>query len=86
MASQGYPGFESISWDAIFVPAGTPQDIIDRLNQEITKILGTPDVQKKMAALYFTPAPSTPEELRTMVKDERSRLEALITELNISLD
>ena len=86
MASQGYPDFESISWDAIFVPAGTPQDIVDRLNQEITKILATPDVQKKMAALYFTPAPSTPEELRTLVKNERTRLEALISELNISLD
>src|SRR5690606_34343327 len=39
MAEQGYPGFESISWDAIFVPAGTPEDIVKRLNESIRKVI-----------------------------------------------
>src|SRR5690606_26169981 len=35
VASQGFPGFESISWDAIFVPAGTPADIVEKLNTSL---------------------------------------------------
>lgn len=86
MASQGYPGFESISWDAIFVPAGTPVDIVGRLNTSITKILAMPDVKQKMASLYFTPAPSTPAELTAMIKAEKTRWDEVIERLNLSLD
>jgi len=86
MASQGYPDFESISWDAIFAPAGTPDDIVDRLNQEITKILAQPEVRQKMAALYFTPAASSPQELGDLVRSEKKRLTEIIERLGISLD
>lgn len=86
MAQQGYPGFESISWDAIFVPAGTPDAIVTRLNDELTKVLQRDDVQQKMARLYFTPAPSTPQELAATVKAERAKLEAVIERLGLSLD
>src|SRR3546814_19820683 len=85
MASQ-YPGFESISWDAIFVPAGTPSDIVTQLNSAIGKILAQDDVKQKMAALYFTPAPSTPEALTTLVVNEKKRWEAVIDRLGLSLE
>jgi tripartite-type tricarboxylate transporter receptor subunit TctC len=86
MASQGYPGFESISWDAMFVPAGTPKDIIARLNKEITQILRQPDVKKKMEALYFSPAPSTPEQLEALIKTDTERWGGLIDRLHLSRD
>lgn len=86
MASQGYPGFESISWDAIFVPAGTPPDIVKRLNKAITGILALPDVRQKMATLYFTPAPSSPADLTKMIKAEKTRWDEVINRLKLSLD
>lgn len=86
MTSQGYPGFESISWDAMYAPAGTPADILELLNQAITQILGQPDIERKMAALYFTPAPSTPEQLRELVHKETDRWGAVIQRLHLSLD
>lgn len=86
MASQGYPGFESISWDAIFVPAGTPQDIVTRLNESIGNILKQDEVKKKMAALYFTPAASTPGELTDLVVNEKKRWDEVIERLGLSLD
>jgi tripartite-type tricarboxylate transporter receptor subunit TctC len=86
MASQGYPGFESISWDAIFVPAGTPQDIVTRLNESIGNILKQDEVKKKMAALYFTPAASTPGELTDVVVNEKKRWDEVIERLGLSLD
>ncbi len=86
MASQGYPGFESISWDAMYAPAGTPADILDRLNQAITQILGQPDIKQKMAALYFTPAPSTPGQLQDLAYKETVRWGEEIRRLHLSLD
>lgn len=86
MASQGYPGFESISWDAIFVPAGTPDDIVAKLNTAIHKVIARDDVKQKMASLYFTPAANSPDELRKLIISEKARWDAVINRLGLSLD
>lgn len=86
MASQGFAGFESISWDAMFVPAGTPDDIVQRLNTAIGKILQREDVRKQMATLYFTPAPSTPQALTELVTSEKKKWEEVIHRLGLSLE
>jgi tripartite-type tricarboxylate transporter receptor subunit TctC len=86
MAEQGYPGFEAISWDAILVPAGTPSSIVERLNSELARIISSDKVREQMAVQYFTPAPSSPEQLTTRMRDEKSRWDAVIQKLNLSLD
>ncbi|WP_443103676.1 Bug family tripartite tricarboxylate transporter substrate binding protein [Bordetella sp. H567] len=86
MAEQGYPGFEAISWDAILVPAGTPSGIVDRLNSELARIISSDKVREQMAVQYFTPAPSSPEQLSTRMRDEKARWDAVIQKLNLSLD
>ena len=74
VASQGFPGFESISWDAIFVPAGTPDDIVEKLNKNLLEVLAMPEVQKQMATLYFTAAPTSPAEAQEMIRAEKDKL------------
>ncbi|MBB5214768.1 Bug family tripartite tricarboxylate transporter substrate binding protein [Parapusillimonas granuli] len=86
MAEQGFKDFESISWDAIFVPAGTPDDIVRKLNAAIRKVIERDEVKAKMAALYFTPAASTPEELTALVVNEKKRWDEVINRLGLSLD
>lgn len=86
VASQGYPDFESISWDALFVPAGTPADIKKQLHQAVTEALAQPEVVRQMATLYFTPAPSSPEALMEMMKAEKARWDAVINRLGLTLD
>lgn len=86
MAAQGYPGFEAISWDAILVPAGTPSMVVERLNSELARIITSDKVRQAMAVQYFTPAPSTPAELSTLMRDEKTRWDAVIEKLNLSLD
>ncbi|WP_033535130.1 Bug family tripartite tricarboxylate transporter substrate binding protein [Bordetella trematum] len=86
MASQGYPGFESISWNAMLAPAGTPAPIIERLNQELARIINSDEVRKQMAQQYFTPAPSTPQELTARMREEKARWDAVIERLQLSLD
>ena len=70
LAESGLPGFRWDSWGAIFAPAKTPRVIIEKLNREMTRALGHPDVQKQMRALGAEPAPTTPAELDKFVADE----------------
>ncbi len=57
------PGFEATTWFAVFAPAGTPRDIVARLNAEMQRVFKLPDVQDKLRALGLEPWISTPEEL-----------------------
>ncbi len=70
LAESGLPGFRWDSWGAIFAPAKTPRAIVDKLNREMRRALGHPDVQKQMRALGADPAPTTPAELDKFVADE----------------
>ena len=63
VAEQGMPGFEATSWFALFTPAGTPRDIVARLNGEMVRIFRLPDVVEKMKTLGLDAILSTPEEL-----------------------
>ena len=86
IASQGYAGFESISWDALFVPAGTPDGIVETLNKNVLEVLAMPEVRKQFATLYFTPAPTSPAEAEEMIAAEKKKLTAIIERLGLTLD
>jgi len=70
LAEAGLPGYEIGSWQGVFAPAGTPPEIVKRLNTEIVKIINSPDVQQRLSTLGAEPAPNTPEEFAAMVKLE----------------
>jgi len=67
--SEAYPGVELTGWFVIAAPAGTPADVITRLNQEMDKVLKTPDMVKRLADVgFFTEGAETPEATRAFVK------------------
>ena len=70
MAEAGLAGYELGSWHGVFAPAGTPKDIIAKLNAEIVKALRAPDVQQKLLALGVEPVGTTPEAFAAFVKAE----------------
>ena len=57
------PGYEMTAWGGIVAPAGTPREIITRLNAELNKALGTPVVAERLAALSFEPSMGPPDRL-----------------------
>ncbi len=63
IAEQGLPGFDAVSWFALFAPAGTPKPIVDKLQREVSRILKLPDVAKRLAELGLDVDGGTPEEL-----------------------
>ena len=78
-----YPEFESDNWYAFFVPAGTPQDIVTKLNAEILKALKAPDVIDYLSHDGADPVGSTPAELAANYRREIVRYAKLIKAANI---
>jgi tripartite-type tricarboxylate transporter receptor subunit TctC len=70
MAESGFPGFETTVWFGLFAPARTPQPIVERLNREVVKILGLPDVRKKLDDFGYVPLGNTPEQFAELIKTE----------------
>ncbi len=70
VAESGYPGFEALSWQGLFAPAGTPPEIIAKLNAETLKALGSEDFRETFAKQGFLVAGSTPQEFRAFIEAE----------------
>jgi tripartite-type tricarboxylate transporter receptor subunit TctC len=78
IAASGVPGYEMAPWIGVFAPAGTPKNIVDRLNAEINKALGQPDIVQKLEAQALDPWPSTPEEFNGRLKADFEKYAKLI--------
>jgi len=68
------PGFEAVTWFAMFAPAGTPRPAIDRLHQEVLRVYRLPEVQERLRTLGLDAQLSTPEQLATYQAAEISKL------------
>jgi tripartite-type tricarboxylate transporter receptor subunit TctC len=79
----GLSDFEVQSWQAIFVPAGTPAPVIDRLHKEIRTILAKPDMQEKMKGFGMEPADLTPPQIAAFQKAEVDKWAQVIKAANI---
>jgi tripartite-type tricarboxylate transporter receptor subunit TctC len=86
-AEAGVPDIESVFiWGGIFVRAGTPRAVIDKLHKAITTVLQLPDVRAAYVELGSTPIGNTPEEFASVIRSESARYAKLIAEAGIKLD
>jgi tripartite-type tricarboxylate transporter receptor subunit TctC len=83
MAEAGYPDIEFDNWFGVFVPAGTPNEIIALLNREIVNSMTLPDVRARLVALGFDPVGSTPGEFRKQIEVELEKWTKVIRAANI---
>jgi len=80
------PGYETYSWNAFFAPAGTPKEIVAKLNAASLKALADPEVSSRLKDLSATPVGSTPEELAAHVKTELAKWAPVVRDSGASLD
>ena len=80
------PGYEVISWQAIFAPAGTPKPIVDRLHSEIAKILAEPELRERLAKLGMQGADMTTAQVGEFQKAEVAKWAQVIKAANIKLE
>ena len=86
LAEAGFPGLEMTTWYGVFVPAGTPKDIVAKLHAEIMKALQAPDVQKRIAGFAGEPGTLTSEQFAALSRSDYERFGKLVRDANIRLD
>ena len=82
-AEQGVPGMDAATWFGLFVPAGTPAAIVQRLNEESNAMLRSPDVVDRLAKLGADPAGGSPEAFARVVRGDYEKWAAVIRRAGI---
>jgi tripartite-type tricarboxylate transporter receptor subunit TctC len=79
-----FPGYVADSWAGLFVPNGTPQEVIDKLRNSAQAAMALPDIRDKLATLGITPASdASPEAFKTMMSEERAKWTELIQQIGL---
>jgi tripartite-type tricarboxylate transporter receptor subunit TctC len=86
MQEAGVPGYEASVWLALLAPAGTPKEIVVRLNAEIAKVLNAPDTRKALHDAGVESTPSTPEAMSTYMNQEMVRWGKVVKDAGIKLE
>jgi tripartite-type tricarboxylate transporter receptor subunit TctC len=81
--AEAVPGYESLSWSGIAVPAGTPRAIIDRLNKDLNTVLAMPEMRQKLAEQGAETIGGTPEAFTRHIAAEREKWSRVIKTANI---
>jgi tripartite-type tricarboxylate transporter receptor subunit TctC len=84
--SEIYPGFVYEAWVGLLAQARTPPEIVARLNAEIARALGQPEVKRRFAELGLETAPGSPEDLDRWIRAEMERWGRVIREQKITLE
>lgn len=85
-AEAGLPAFQETVWYGVFLPAGTPKPIVDKLNAEIARMLSASSVKEKLEKQGTEPLLSTPEQFTAMLRTETGELAKLIKSAHIKID
>lgn len=83
VAEAGLPGAEAVSWFGLLTTAGTPKEVVDKLNREIVAVIRKPEVQARMADVGAEAVGSSPEEFGKLIRSERDKWGKVIKASNI---
>jgi tripartite-type tricarboxylate transporter receptor subunit TctC len=87
VAESGLPGYEASTWFGLFATAGTPRDIVDKINAEVVKLLADPQFREKfLAPQMFEPMASSPEAFVDYIKAQTNKWAKAIGEQKLSID
>ena len=86
IAELGYPGFEAATWSGLVAPAGTPPAIVERLNAEANRALGTNEMKAKLYEDGSTPLGGTPQQFAEFIRKEHAKWGTAVREAGIKLD
>jgi tripartite-type tricarboxylate transporter receptor subunit TctC len=86
LAESGLPGYNVVEWNGVFLPKGTPAEVVQRLGKAVQAAVNEPTVKQKLLQLGLEPAGTTPEAFAKFVQDETGRVSALVKARNIRVD
>jgi tripartite-type tricarboxylate transporter receptor subunit TctC len=80
------PGFEALQWFGILMPAGTPPDIVAKLNAEIVKILKLPEVRERLQGMGIEVVGNTPEQFAAFMRSETVKWGRIVKDSGAKID
>ncbi|PZQ02335.1 MAG: tripartite tricarboxylate transporter substrate binding protein [Variovorax paradoxus] len=86
LAEAGYPDVNLPGWGGVFLPAGTPQAIVDKFEREVRRVTLLPDVQARILELGFEPVGSSAAEFSTTIAEDLQKWGAVVRANNIKLE
>nr|WP_225984717.1 tripartite tricarboxylate transporter substrate binding protein [Noviherbaspirillum aerium] len=86
LAESGVPGYHFETWFIAFVPAGTPKDVVEKLNATLNKTLASPTLKERMVKEGFDPTPSTPQQAQDKLKTEMDSWAKLVKARGITAE
>jgi tripartite-type tricarboxylate transporter receptor subunit TctC len=86
LAELGYPNVEADLWYGMLAPAGTPRDIVARVNADMTKALALPEVRSALAAQGMEVAPSSPEDMAALMRSDAARWAGVVKQAGIKAE
>jgi len=86
VAESGYPGFEALSWQGMFAPAGTPPAVLAKLNAELVKAINASDMKEYFASQGFFVGGNSPAEFRAFVDREIPKWAQIVKAANVKVD
>ncbi len=86
IAEAGFAGFDADIWFGFLAPAGTPKEIVNRLNAELSRIIQLPDIQERMKVQLFSTRTSTPEQFAKIIQSDLAQWSKLVKDANLQLD
>jgi len=86
MAEAGVPGYEGSAWVGLMVPASTPKDVVDKLQQTLSQALRDPAVVAKINGMGVVPGGQSPAEFAQFMADERARYRKLVDATGITIN
>jgi tripartite-type tricarboxylate transporter receptor subunit TctC len=86
IAESGVKGYDAYSWAGVFAPAGTPKEIVAKVNADIVKALSDAEVRKRLLEAGAEAAPGTPDQFGAFVKAEIAKWAKVVQDANIKAD
>jgi tripartite-type tricarboxylate transporter receptor subunit TctC len=85
VSESGFPGFEASGWNALFAPAGTPRDIIDKVNAAVNAYLKSETGRQQLAKMGMSVVSGSPEDLKMHLERETAKWGPIVKDANIAL-
>ena len=86
VAESGLAGYETVAWFGLFAPAGTPKDIVQRLNREVNAIVASGEIRDKLLGLGMEPVPGTPEDFTARQAADIAKWKKVVADSGAKVD
>ena len=86
LAEAGLKGFDIGTWFGVLAPAGTPKDVVAKLNAEMVKVIRSDEFRQRMAEIGAEPIGNTPDQMGTQIKDETEKFARIVKQANVVIE